>query len=153
MCLFIYSFGFPWSPMRPGIEPRPPVLGVQGLGYWAARKVPASGLLSHPDTFPHLRWMTMDLAGHHVGGFLSVLHCSCPEPIYIRPQTPLLPYSFGYLCFALRGLILVCPPAAGLREEAFIQILKALPPASPAKEGWRWDTETTSSWCWVELHP
>lgn len=29
-------------------------LGVQGLGSWAARKVPASGLLGQPDTFPHL---------------------------------------------------------------------------------------------------
>ncbi|CAI9176165.1 unnamed protein product [Rangifer tarandus platyrhynchus] len=36
----------------------------------------------------------MALVGHHVGGFLRVRHSSRPEPICVRPQTPLLPYGF-----------------------------------------------------------
>lgn len=137
-CLFLYPFG------------SPSLMGEQGLRpvHWGCMVLvtgpPGKSLpldFSASLTRSHtLSAMTVDAVGHHVGGFLSVLLCSCPKPIYVRPQSPLLPYNFGCLCFALRGLTLVSLSAGWLREEAFVQILKALPPASPAKEGRRRDT-------------
>lgn len=110
--LFIsLSVWLPQSHGRAGAEPRPVHWGCRVLVPGLPGKSLPLDFLASLTRSHTLSPMTVDPVGHHVGSFLSVLHCSCPEPIYVRPQTPLLPYSFGCLCFALRGLILVSPSA------------------------------------------
>ena len=100
------SFGV-WDPVPwPGIEPWPPVLGVQSLSHWITREVP--GICFWAREFWPVEWIYM--SGFYLPSasqlqlcFINENFCISWSNHHIFPRAG-LEFLWPWCCFCLRGL-------------------------------------------------